>query len=205
MRVGRSSTASLLLFAGFANGIACGSDHTGHDASALERSIATSIGERLGVPVVARCMGLVACVTLLPDGDRIPIITWPGKNGAWEWRVEGLLVASDVLERYLREVVREMGAPQDVKCSPKLRRIAPNDRVDCWLANGGKAFVTVRADGSTSVEVEPDKVAADARSEVVTPARDEQMTKSSRALEDEDDDGEGDEPAIDAGAVESAP
>ncbi|MGE0398525.1 MAG: hypothetical protein AB7T06_17595 [Kofleriaceae bacterium] len=180
----------------------------GHDASPLERSIAASIGERLGVPVVARCMGLVACVTLLPDGDHIPIVTWPGKDGAWEWRVDGLLVASDVLERYLREVVREMGAPQDVRCSPKLRRIAPEGRVECWLANGGKAFVTVRADGTTSVEVELDKAAADARSEVVTPARDDEMTRSSRALEREEGDGEdGDEPAAptDANTVEFAP
>ncbi len=141
----------------------------------------------------------------MPDGDRIPIITWPGKNGEWEWRVDGLLVASDVLERYLRDVVGEMGAGQDVKCAPKLQRIAPGDRVECWLAGGGKAFVTVRADGSTSVEVELDKAAADARSEVVTPARDDQMTKASRKLEADDDSGEGDEPANDAGAVESAP
>lgn len=206
MRVGTSSTASLLLFAGFAMGIACGSDHAGHVASSLERSIATSIGERVGAPVVAQCWGLVACVTVMPDGDRIPIVTWPSKSGEWEWRVDGLLVASDVLQRYLRDVVGEMGAPQDVKCAPKLRRIAPGDRVDCALANGGTAFVTVRADGSTSVEVELDKHAADARSEVVTPARDEQITKTSRALEDADD-GDGDEPVTDAGSpeVESAP
>lgn len=202
MRVGTSSTASLwLLFAGFASGIACRNDHAGHVASSLERAIATSIGERLGVPVVARCWGLVACVTVMPDGDRIPIVTWPSSGGEWEWRVDGLLVASDVLERYLRDVVGEMGAPQDVKCAPKLRRIAPGDRVDCWLANGGKAFVTVRADGSTSVEVELDKRAADARLEVVTPARDEQMTKTSRALEGTDD-GDGDEPPTDAAAPE---
>lgn len=206
MYVGAPSTASLLIFAGIASGIACGSDHAGHDASALERSIATSIGARLGVPVVARCMGLVACVTLLPDGDRVPIITWPGKSGEWEWRVDGLVVASDMLERYLRDVVNELGAPQEVKCSPKLRRIAPGDRVECWLAHGGKAFVTVRADGSTSVEVELDKKAADARSEVVTPARDDEMTKTSRALANEDsDEDDGPEVAPSDAAVQSAP
>jgi hypothetical protein len=202
MRVGRPSTASLLIFAG----IACGSDHTGHDASPLERSIATSIGGRLGVPVVARCVGLVACVTLLPDGDRIPIVTWPTSHGEWEWRVDGLLVASDTLELYLRDVVNELGAPQEVKCAPKLRRIAPGDRVECWLAHGGKAFVTVRADGSTSVEVELDKTAADARSEVVTPARDDEMTKTSRALANEEgDEDDGDEVAPVDAAVQSAP
>lgn len=208
MRVGVSSTAWLLMFAGFANGIACGSDHAGHVASSMERSIATSIGARLGVPIVAECYGLVACVARMPEGDRIPIITWPNKSGEWEWRVDGLVVASDVLERYLRDVVGEMGAAQDVRCAPKIRRIAPGDRVECWLAHGGKAFVTVRVDGSTSVEVELDKAAADARSEVVTPLRDEQMTKTSRALEhapgdDEDDDA--DEPAKTDAGVESAP
>lgn len=199
MGVGRTSTARLLFAGAFAGGIACGSDRAGHDASPLETSIAASIGARLGVSVVARCWGLVGCVVRLPEGDRIPIITWPGASGAWEWRVDGLLVASDVLERYLRDVVGELGVAQEVRCAPKLRRIAPGDRVECWLANGGKAFVTVRADGSTSVEVELDKRAADARSEVVTPALDDHMTKASRALEQAEDDGE------DGDVVESAP
>ncbi len=206
MGVGVTSTAQRLIFAGFACAIACGDDPAGHDASALERSIATSIGARLGVPVVARCMGLVGCITRLPDGDVIPIITWPGTNGEWEWRVDGLVVASDMFERYLRDVVAELGAAQEVRCAPTLRRIAPGDRVECWLANGGKAFVTVRADGSTSVEVELDKRAADARSEVVTPALDEQMTRASRALANADEEGEA--APIDAGPpseVESAP
>lgn len=207
MRVGALSTASLLMFAGFAS-TACESDRTGRDASPLERAIATSIGARLGVPVVARCWGLVGCVTLMPDGDRIPIITSPNRDGEWEWRVDGLLVASDVLERYLRDVIGEMGVSQDVKCSPKVRRIAPGDRVDCWLSGGGKAFVTVREDGSTSIEVELDKAAADARSEVVTPALDDQMTKASHALYDQGEDSDGDEPASPAppdAAVQSAP
>jgi hypothetical protein len=200
MGVGASSTAGLLMVVGFLSGIACKNDRAGHDASPLERSIATSIGARLGVPVVAHCWGLVGCVSRLPDGDVIPILTWPGRNGEWEWRVDGLVVASDMLERYLRDVVAEMGAAQDVRCAPKLRRIAPGDRVECWLANGGKAFVTVRADGSTSVEVELDKRAADARSEVVTPALEEQMMKASRALENAEDDGEdGDAVTVDAG------
>ena len=209
MGVGASSTARLLIFAGFASGIACGSDAVGHDASPLERSIATSLGARLGVPVVAHCWGLVGCVTRLPDGERIPIVTWPGARGAWEWRVDGLVVASDMLERYLRDVVAEMGAAQDVRCAPALRRIAPGDRLECGLARGGKAFVTVRGDGTTSVEVELDKAAADARSEVITPARDEQITKASRALEAaaDDDGADGDDPAGGPGApeVESAP
>jgi hypothetical protein len=210
MEVGAACTARLLLFAGFASGIACGSDRAGHDASPLERAIASSIGARLGVPIVAHCWGLVGCVAQLPDGDRIPIVTWPGDR-AWEWRVDGLVVASDVLERYLRDVVGEMGAAQDVRCAPKLRRIAPGDRVECWLANGGKAFVVVREDGSTIVEVELDKRAADARSEVVTPARDDEMTKASRALESGggEDDGDDASAANDAGVgapgVESAP
>jgi hypothetical protein len=154
-------------------------------------------------------VGLVGCAAWLPDGDHIPIITWPNKNNEWEWRVSGLVVASDTLERYLRDVIGDMGAPQDVTCSPKVRRIAPGDRVQCSLAQGGKAFVTVREDGSTSVEVELDKAAADARSEELTPARDEQMTKTSRALERaEGEDDDGDEPTTDAGPageVESAP
>ncbi|MFN0246600.1 MAG: hypothetical protein ACKV2T_06805 [Kofleriaceae bacterium] len=184
----------------------------GHDASSLERAIASSIGARLGVPIVAHCLGFVGCSAMLPDGERIPIVTWPSER-AWEWRVDGLVVTTDVLERYLRGVVGEMGVAQDVRCAPKLRRIAPGDRVECLLANGGKAFVVVREDGSTIVEVELDKRAADARSEVVTPARDDQLTKASRALEDgggnDDDDDDDASAAADAGVgapgVESAP
>lgn len=171
----------------------------------MESSIAASLGAKLGVKVDAQCLGLVACVAITADGDRIPIVTSP-REEEWEWRVEGLVVASDALEKYLRDVVADMGAPQDVTCAPKLRRIAPEDRVECALAQGGKAFVVVRADGSTSVEIELEKTAAAARSEDVTPARDEQMTKTSRALERADgEDDDGDEPAADAGVVESAP
>ena len=177
MRVGATSTAGIVIAL-----IACRSDPGERAASPLETSIAKALGARLGVPVVANCLGWVACSVRMPEGDRIPIVTWPAAGG-WEWRVDGLLVTSDVLETYLRDEVAAMGAAQDVRCAPKLRRIAANDRVECWLANGGKAFVTVRADGSTSVEVALDKAAADARSEVITPARDEQMGKTSRALE----------------------
>jgi hypothetical protein len=196
MRVGTSSTATLLIFAG----LACGSDHTGHHASPLEISIATSLGARFGVPIVASCWGLVACVTSMPNGERVPIITWPGRDGEWEWRVDGLVVESDKLETYLRDVVAEMGAAQTVTCAPELRRIAPGDRLECALAHGGKAFVIVRADGSTSVEIELAQAAAAARSEIVTPTRDEQITKTSRALEHSEEDDEGDEPVTDAGA-----
>ena len=205
MWTGVPSTARGWLIAGIATVIACTGDRAPREATPLEANIATALGARLGVPVVAHCWGVVACAALLPDGDRIPILTWPGDRGAWEWRVDGLVVASDVLERYLRDVVGEMGAAQDVRCAPKLRRIAPGDRVECGLANGGKAFVTVRADGSTSVEVELDKVAAEARSEVITPARDEEITRASRALTDlEGADDEGDEAVPDAGAPGAA-
>lgn len=206
MRVCSANTALLMMFAG----IACGSDRTGHDASPLERSITASIAKRLGVPIVARCRGLVGCVAVMPGGDRLPIATWPNHDGEWEWRVEGLLIPSDVLERYLHQVVAELGAAQEVRCSPRLARIAPGERVECGLARGGKAFVTVKADGATSVEVELDKTAADARSEIVTPVRDDEMTRASRALDQGSaSDEDGDEPApIDAraaSAVESAP
>lgn len=179
--------------------LACGRDQA-HSSSILERTIDAELGKRLGVGVSTRCFGLLpACVTLLPDGGALPIVL-ERIGTSWEWHVDGVVITTDALDRYLREEVADLGAPQDVRCAPRIRRIVPGERIECWLEHGGKAFVVVRLDGSTSVEIVLDAAAAAARSEPVTPANDDALSRTSRSLEDAEEDGEDDDqPPADAG------
>jgi hypothetical protein len=161
----------------------CGREDAAHRRSPLELAIDKDLGARLGVGVVTECLGYVpACVTHLPDGSTLPIsLIKLGKD--WEWRVIGLVITTDELESYLRAEVADLGAPQNVKCAPRIRRIEPGDQIECWLARGGKAFMTVRADGTISPEIVLDVASANARSELITPERDKELSTTSRALE----------------------
>ncbi|MBA3455010.1 MAG: hypothetical protein H0T42_18115, partial [Deltaproteobacteria bacterium] len=148
---------------------ACGSDDPSHARSPVERSIDATLRARFGVAVVSQCFELApVCEARLPDGISLPISVI--RRGAeWQWHVIGLVVTSDQLEAYLRDEVSDLGAPQGVRCAPRIRRMIAGDRVECWLERGGKGFFTVRGDGSLSVEVVLDAASANARSEQVTP------------------------------------
>ncbi|CAN5905849.1 hypothetical protein BH11MYX3_BH11MYX3_18410 [soil metagenome] len=144
--------------------------------------------------MVTSCTGMVPpCAAKLPDGTVLPIdLRWT--KGGWDWRVRGRVITTEQLESYLRDEVADLGAPQGVRCAPRVRAITVGERIECWLAHGGKAFVTVRADGSTSVEVDLDAASANARSEVVTPEREQELERTSRVLarmadDEENDDG----------------
>ncbi|MBA3459705.1 MAG: hypothetical protein H0T46_07075 [Deltaproteobacteria bacterium] len=127
------------------------------------------------------------CSVRLPDGTDAAIdLTW--NDGGWDWRVRGMLITTDELEAYLRDEVADLGAPQGVRCAPKIRLVTAGERIECWLARGGKAFFTVRADGTTAIEIAMDPTSANARSEMVTPARERELDSASRALEHADDD-----------------
>ncbi len=192
--VGERVTHALLLVLA----AACGSAETRPGRSPLERAIEDTLGARLATPVVARCFDFApACEVKLPDGSSLPIAVI--RRGAdVEWRTVGLVVTSDELESYLRTEVAELGAPQEVRCAPRVRRIRAGDRIECWLARGGKGFVTVRADGSTSVEIVLDAASANARSELVTPARDTELSRASKVLDSAAETGEDERPAIDS-------
>jgi hypothetical protein len=171
---------------------ACGGNSAVDAPTPLEAAIDRGLTERFGVPVVTACTGLIPpCKTLLPDGTVLPIeLAW--RSGGWDWRVRGLVITTDQLEAYLRDEVADLGAPQGVRCAPRIRAIVANERIECWLARGGKAFVDVHADGTTAVELVLDAAAANARSELVTPARERELEATSRALahmaDDEADD-----------------
>jgi hypothetical protein len=158
--------------------------------SKLEASIATALGARLGAPIVAHCLWpLPACFARLPDGNALQLSVRE-TDSSWTWRVDGLLVSAAPLEAYIHDEADALGITTDVHCGPRLRRIAPRDRIECRLANGGAAWLTVRTDGSTQLELAIDAAAAAARGEVVTPDRERALSSQSHALEpiDEADD-----------------
>ncbi len=174
---------------------ACGGRAAPEEATPLEAAIDRGLTQRFGVPVVTACTGMIPpCRTTLPDGTVLPIdLAW--RAGGWDWRVRGLVITTDELEAYLRDEVADLGAPQVVRCAPRIRAITANERVECGLARGGKAFVDVHADGTTAVEVVLDAAAANARSELITPARERELEQSSRALAHmADDEADGEDP-----------
>jgi hypothetical protein len=175
--------------------LGCHGRETAEDREPLriEAEIDRALTQRFGVGVVTTCgIAIPPCTTLLPDGTRLPIaLSWSATG--WDWRVVGLVISTDQLEAYLRDEVADLGAPQGVRCAPHVRAIEPGERIECWLARGGKAFVTVRANGTTAVEIQLDAAAANARSEVVTPAREAELEKVSRDLAHADDEGDSDD------------
>lgn len=199
MVVGARVTSALVVAAALSG---CGRDEPASRRVLIERAIDRELGARFGVGVVTQCHPYApGCVARLPDGGSLPISLI--KLGTeWEWRVVGLVITTNEIEAYLREEVADLGAPQGVRCAPKIRRIDPGDRIECWLANGGKAFVTVRVNGSISVEVVLDARSANARSELITPAREQELSTSSRALEhSENFDDDEESPSADAGEL----
>jgi len=170
--------------------------------SALETAIARDLTARFGAAPVVHCASIFGyprgCSATL-DGERFGIrVRDVGRT--WRWQVLGLVVTMAPIEAYVRGVLDDLGATQGVACGARVRHVAPNDRVACDLARGGKAFVTIAADGAITLELALDPTAAKARSEPVPG-----LEHRSRALAhtDESDD---DEVGVttDAG-VESAP
>lgn len=165
----------------------CGGERSSSpEVTALERAIDQALGKRFGGGVVTRCPPLVpTCSAKLSDGSTLPIFV----NGG-EWRVIGMVVVSDALEDYVRAELADLGAVQGVRCAPRVRRVEPDERIECGLEHGGKAFITVHMDGSTAVELALDAAAARARSEPES----SDLAKASHALENaasgdgEDDD-----------------
>ena len=164
--------------------VACGRDDGPRPRSELEAAIDAELHRRFGVTARTRCLGIFpGCHARLPDGALLPIAVTALANGGWEWQVDGMVIESAPVEAYLRDELAAMGAAQDATCGPPIRRVVAGERLECALANGGTAFVTIRADGSTAFELELDPIAARIRSEPLTAAHEEALTRASRALE----------------------
>jgi hypothetical protein len=184
---------------------ACGSGGADAGRSPVERAIDEALGARFGVAVTTRCFHFApACEAKLQDGTSLPISV-VRRGTETEWRVIGLVVTSDPLEAYLRDSVADLGAPQTVRCAPRVRRIRAGERIECWLERGGKGFVTVFGDGRVSLEVELHAPAANARSELVTPARDQELLRRSKMLDSAEETGEEPVAPPDAGELQVPP
>ena len=153
----------------------------------MELLLERELGARVGVPLRVRCVWIApSCRATLPDGTHLAVRFFV-RGGDVMWRLDGVLVLADDIEQYLRDELADLGAPQVARCGARIRTVSAGDRVQCQLQNGGKAFVIVNADGTTSIEIVLDAVAGDARSEVVTIEREASLLEMSRKLEHADE------------------
>lgn len=169
--------------------VACSSSGGGRTraSSKIEVAIENELGARVGVPIRVRCVWIApACRATLPDGSHLRI-GFVKRGGAIEWKLDGALVLADDLEQYLRDALDDLDRPQAVRCGARIQVRAAEDRVQCQLGQGGKAFVVVHGDGTTSTEIVLDVRAGDARSEVVTIERDSSLFEISKKLEHADE------------------
>ncbi|MCX5747485.1 MAG: hypothetical protein NT062_33895 [Proteobacteria bacterium] len=151
-------------------------------------SIARDVGKRLGVAVEIRCGFLLGmptgCLATLPDRTAIPIVVQLMER-AWDWRFDGTVISTAPIARYIAdELAAAGGRPRDVACAPQIRRVVPQEQLECTLGGGGIAFVTLGADGAVAeLELELDPLAAAARGEIVSAARQAELDRMSRALQ----------------------
>ena len=161
-------------------------------SGSVERALTATIGARLGVPVVARCAALYgmpsSCVATLPDGTRLPVrITFV--EGAWDFALVDPILTTEPIAAYITGELADLGLTDHVACEPRIQRIDPLHPIECTLARGGKAFVTVDRDGGVrDLELALDPQSAAARSEELTAARAAELTEMSQRLEHLPDD-----------------
>lgn len=186
--------------------VACGGGERSDVArkSPLETAIARELTAKLGEPTSATCTIIanlpVRCEAALADGTKLPIeITSERKE--WAWRVGGRVVETAPITEYLNASLADLRVAQQANCGPRLAFVAPDDRLGCKLSGGGMAFVRFAADGTTSLELAIDPASAAARGEVVTPARDLELTATSRALETLEGESDGEEEVPGDGGV----
>jgi len=153
------------------------------ESSRIEAAVARGLCERVHVPLRVRCVWIAPrCRATLPDGSHLPV--WLGvRRGEMVWRLDGVLVFADDIEAYLRDALADLGVPQAARCGARIQAVAARGRLECQLQDGGTAFVTVNEDGTTSVEIALDPVAADARAK---PVSDKALLQMSRKLEHAD-------------------
>ncbi len=175
------------------------SDHA--RKSPLETGIARDLTARFATPVTVSCTKSgpvpVRCTAVLydktPDRTELPIALEEANKSEWGWHIDGIVIDGKAIASYVQEQLASLGLAQTATCGGPIQAIQPGERVSCSLSGGGAAFVTVAADGATSLELALDKESAAARSEPVTPARDHELTARSAALEDLEGESDGEE------------
>lgn len=184
-RVGRVASVMIAVT------LACSSERPRpRGSSRLELAIERELGARVGVPVLVRCAWIgLGCRATLPDRSHLDL-RLAVTTGALGWRLDGALVLADDIEQYLRDALEDLGKPQGVRCGARIRTVAAGERMQCQLQNGGKAFVVVNGDGTTSTEIVLDPAAGEARGEPVTIERDSALREMSKKLEHADEEPE---------------
>jgi hypothetical protein len=164
--------------------VACGGeDHSHRAPTELEAAISSQFGARARMPMHVTCsMAPPHCVAIALDGRVLPIVLGVDR-GEWTWRVDGLFVRADEVERLVLGALDEIGVTRTVDCGPRLRVIPAEGRVECMLEGRGRAFVVVHADGSTALELVLDPAAAAARATESSPAEEQSLEAASHALE----------------------
>lgn len=187
--------------------VGCRDRHAAEGArkSPLETAIARELTARFATPVTASCAliaGTIAakCEAALADGTKIPIEVGTDHKD-WTWRVAGIVVEQKPITDYIASELADLHVDQKVDCSPAVHVVQPADRIACKLSGGGLAFVRVAADGTASLELELDPLAAAARGEIVTPQRDGELAKISRGLEGLEGESDGEEEAVPDGGL----
>lgn len=166
-------------------GCHCRDAPAGPQPTPLEAAITQQLGRRAGATVTVQCtMTPPRCAARMPDHAVLPIAL-ASDRGAWTWRVDGLLVRAQDLEAMITGALTDLAVPQEVACGARVRRVAPDDRVMCELGQGGRAFVVIHADGTTTLELALDAAAGAARAGEPTPADDRALEQMSGRLESE--------------------
>jgi hypothetical protein len=172
--------------------------------SPVETAIARDLTARFSTPVTVSCtiaLGApVACTATLADKTTVPIAIENASGTEWGWRIDGRVIDGNAIATYVEGELASLNIGESVTCGPSVQVVRPGERVSCTLSGGGAAFVQVASDGSTTLELALDKASAAARTELVTPDRDRELTDQSKRLEDLEGESDGEEAvAIDGG------
>lgn len=168
--------------------IACSDPPAGmaHGPPPIETSIAADLSARFGTSVTAHCVMLTVvplkCTAKLADGTELPIAIEHAPT-EWQWHVQGRVVESAPVVRFVKDGLASVHADQTVDCGPRVQVIKRGDRLVCKLGGGGAAFVELDATGAASLELALDAAAASARTELTSADREHDLTKQSKELE----------------------
>jgi hypothetical protein len=166
-------------------------------ASPVETAIARDLTARFGTSVSVSCKTLAGaptgCTAKLADGTPLSITIENAGKDEWGWRIDGRVVESKAIVAYVQDQLATFGIKQTATCGAPIAIVKAGERIACTLSGGGAAFVQVAADGNTTLELELDAASAAARSELVTPERDRQLSDISKGLETLEGESDGEE------------
>jgi hypothetical protein len=169
----------------------------------FEDTIAHDLAARFGTSATVHCeivVGVpVRCTGKLADGTELPITIENASKDEWGWKVKGRVVETKLVVPFVTDALAAVHADQTVDCGPPVQLLPASATVVCKLGGGGMALVSFADDGEASVELELDPASAAARTELVTPDRERELARQSKALENLGGETDGEEPTPDAG------